>query len=332
MLNSMLASASAFTANPHQHFPPQLTHPPPSQHHPPYPPSGHFWMDSANALNQPPPLPPTTTSSSVIANTSTSNTSSTSSLSMIPSSSFISDHNANYHHQHLYPASALQQHCSSLLSQIHLRNSTVGNSYHESVARHHYSGSTKQQQPQLPMIEHYSTLSNSTTAFPSLVAATPSHSYHSHHHHHDNPFHRLAEAIVATAKPAASAHHHRRSSSVIRGSNKSSTHKSSSSELSTAKVDGQSLNVPHHPHQQLIGNNILVGPHLPSSHASTSSSSSAHHCSIFDRRAKRPLTANELERKRDLANRQERRRMHRLNDALNRLREVRLMARAVVVH
>ena len=37
---------------------------------------------------------------------------------------------------------------------------------------------------------------------------------------------------------------------------------------------------------------------------------------------KKHLTQTELDRKRDLANKQERRRMHRLNDALNRLRQV----------
>jgi len=37
---------------------------------------------------------------------------------------------------------------------------------------------------------------------------------------------------------------------------------------------------------------------------------------------KKHLTQIELDRKRDLANKQERRRMHRLNDALNRLRQV----------
>ena len=37
---------------------------------------------------------------------------------------------------------------------------------------------------------------------------------------------------------------------------------------------------------------------------------------------KKSLTMKEVERKRDLANKQERRRMHRLNDALNRLRQV----------
>ncbi|XP_054163670.1 oligodendrocyte transcription factor 2-like isoform X2 [Oppia nitens] len=37
---------------------------------------------------------------------------------------------------------------------------------------------------------------------------------------------------------------------------------------------------------------------------------------------KKHLSQTELDRKRDLANKQERRRMHRLNDALNRLRQV----------
>lgn len=154
----------------------------------------------------------------------------------------------------------------SLLNQIHLRAGSTETSSYEAMNRHY------QQQ-----IEHHGS---------GFSLAGPNHD--------ENPFHRLAEAIVATAKPSTQNYHHR-SQSVIQN-NKSCGHKSS-------EVSPTGLLFSKHPRQPF--------PSL-----------SQPNESIFDRRSKRPLTSSELERKRDLANKQERRRMHRLNDALNRLREV----------
>lgn len=246
-----------------------------------------------------------------VANTFTTSTSSSSTLSPSPSPSSSSAHR---NHQHLPSAfycptssrssAALQQHCSSLiLNQIHRRATSTEKSSYETMNRHYQ---------QIEQQQHHA-----TNAF-SLSGPN----------HNDDPFHRLAEAIVATAKPSTHSHnfhhHHHRPQSIIKKNNSSNSGlklcEVSPTDLLLSKVGGSvsSLN------PVSLGGSLLLRNQHRQPFASPSPPSPPVHQSsiIFDRRAKRSLTGAELERKRDLANKQERRRMHRLNDALNRLREV----------
>lgn len=152
-------------------------------------------------------------------------------------------------------------------------------------------------------VSHAPSLADSSVfGYQSMGACSllPSYSYdvmHRHYRHgyYDNhPLHRLAEDIVAESKPSPS----------------------NCSSATSHFLSRQSV-IQKSPVPKLFQPAVKVA-HLTNGKLARFTASAA-----IDRRSKKAeLSAKEMERKRDLANKQERRRMHRLNDALNRLREV----------